>query len=119
MIKMDQTVNKAVEYICPGCGENNIFKKSDRIRDFKEKNYNYKYPIVFWANKYNIPVNSCYMAFRRRGIGIKKKAIGEPVMMSNREFLAALVYTRHGQDLIHRLIKTEKLLTDDEIKNIL
>jgi hypothetical protein len=59
------------------------------------------------------------MAFRRRGIGTKKKLIGEPVMMTHRGFLAASVYTKYGQDLIHKLIKTEKLLTDEEIKNSL
>jgi predicted RNA-binding Zn-ribbon protein involved in translation (DUF1610 family) len=119
IIKMDQSLKVKSKYVCPGCGEINTFDKSDNIRDFHEKKYHLKYPIVYWALKYNIPVNSCYMAFRRRGIGIKRKLIGEPVMMSNREFLAAVVYTRHGQDLIHKLIKTEKLLTDNEIKTIL
>ncbi len=76
-----------------------------------------KFPVNHWAKVYDIPVNSCYMAFRRKEAenGTVRKQ-GCPNMMTRKEFLSLVIYTRRGQYIFTKLIMAEKLLTREDIK---
>lgn len=109
--------HKMAKIECPECGTVNDYRK-EKIREFDTWTYKRRHPIRFWARKYGIPENSCYMAFRRRGIGDhNKRGIGEAKMIFQREFLAGIVYTKLGRELISKLISNEWILTEEEIKH--
>ncbi len=117
LIKMNYGLKTVEEIECKECGVVNKFDLKSPIRRFNIKRmYSHIHPISYWAKKYGIPPNSCYMAFRRRGHGIHKHAIGGAYKMNHREFLASIVYTRRGQHILHQLIRNGNLLTDEEIK---
>ncbi|MDC7221625.1 MAG: hypothetical protein PQJ59_16945 [Spirochaetales bacterium] len=116
LVKMNVFVKKDVTYKCPHCGEVNEYGKDDPLRHLK-RTYNKKFPIVYWARKYGIPENSCYMAFRRRGLYQKNHISGNPIKITKREFLAGVLYTTKGRDVVSRLIVHEKLLTEETLES--
>lgn len=116
LLKMNQLTYKRYQIDCPECGTYNDFLK-ENIRAFDTYAYNRKHPIVYWARKYKIPVNSCYMAFRRRGIGNHKQGIGEAKPVNQREFLAGIVFTKLGREIVSKLILREWILTQEDINN--
>ena len=116
LLKMNQLTYRRYTIICPECGTNNDFLK-EKIRQFDYKCYKHKHPIVYWARKYKIPVNSCYMAFRRRGIGNHKQGIGEAKLVNQREFLAGIVFTTKGREIVSKLILREWILTQKDLNN--
>ena len=120
LIQMNHIVKKTEKYECPECGEINVFKDTDKTRIVTIRNqyHGTKRPIVYWARKYRIPVNSCYMSFRKQGvIRGPYERMGQPILMSQREFLAYAVYTRKGRDIVSKMIKKYVLLTKQEINN--
>ena len=117
LLRMAALLRKGAKINCTECGTVNDFKK-EIIREFDTWTCRKKHSIRFWARKYGIPENSCYMAFRRRGIGDRKqRGIGEAKMIRQREFLAGIVYTKLGRELISKLILHEWILTEEEIKH--
>ncbi len=117
LLRMNTTLTKKTEIKCE-CGMINVFLKKDPVRflspDFKT--YNRRFPIAYWSRKYGIPANDCYMSFRKHGIGSKEKhKVGSPVLMTQREFLSAAVFTGKGRKIISDLIKHRYLLTHKEI----
>lgn len=122
LIKIKYLIKKNISIECPVCEEMNDFSPKDNVRTLPEsfKKWNRRYPIRYWANKYGIPENSCYMAFRKRRLGKPfKHSIGSARKMTQREFLSAVVYTEKGRKLISDLIKNESLLTDKTIHDSL
>lgn len=97
---------------CDHCKEINEFKKDSNVREFSNKHYFRKRPIAYWARKYSIPENSCYMVFRKRGIGIKSRTIGAAKLMTQRDFLAYALYTKRGAIVVSNLIKSNSILTE-------
>lgn len=116
LLRMAANKYKGAKIDCPECGTVNDYKK-EIIREFDTWTNRRKHPIRFWARKYGIPENSCYMAFRRRGIGDRKQGIGEAKMIFQREFLAGIVFTKLGRELISKLILYKWILTEEEIKH--
>ncbi len=117
LILMGTTTQIRRKLVCPKCGTVNNYWKDKKVRAFDTIENLHRHPIVYWAKKYKIPVNSCYMAIRRRGIGKHKQGIGEAKLVSQREFLAGIIFTKIGRDIISRLILTDWILTDQEIKH--
>jgi len=116
LLRKAALLRNRVRIECLECGTVNNYNK-EILREFDTWTYRRKHPIRFWARKYGIPENSCYMAFRRRGIGDRKQGIGEAKMIHQREFLSGIVYTKLGRELISKLISNEWILTEEEIKH--
>jgi hypothetical protein len=77
-----------------------------------------KHSITYWAGYFDVPVNSAYIAVRKKGYGkFKRGAIGEPKLLTEREFLASVVITRQGQQIISKMLEKGILLTAREIKH--
>ena len=118
VIKLNHTVKKKETYTCQ-CGIVNDYYPETNLRDFNiKRQYTKRYPIVYWARKYGIPVNSCYMAFRRYKIGERIHSVGGAIGVTHREFLAGILVLRSGQKVVRNLILRDHLLTDAEIKTI-
>ena len=57
------------------------------------------------------------MAFRRRGIGNHKQGIGEAKLVNQREFLAGIVFTKLGREIVSKLILRTWILTQEDLNN--
>lgn len=116
LLKINFLLRKKVEFVCEDCGTNNVFSRNmKQIRLVDLIHYHKRRPIRFWANKYGVPENSCYMAFRKHKIGFLQKKSGTPKMVTQREFLAGIIYTSKGREIVSTLIRQEKILTDKQI----
>ena len=55
------------------------------------------------------------MALRRRGIGDRNQGLGEAKRINQREFLAGIVFTKKGREIVSKLILREWILTQEDI----
>lgn len=80
----------------------------------------HRHSVTFWIKKYGLPANSCWKACKDYDAGhIEKDGLGKTRLITEREFLSAVLHTRSGRKLIGQMLEKGLILTRESIRNIL